>query len=95
MTTSTFATVVITAANQEQAQIDLPGHFDAGYTDNFDVDPLTATHCVSSGYFFDTELDFIVNEAVWPKKVRFGDAQSALDSLGLKAVEVQQEVTVE
>jgi hypothetical protein len=85
MTTSTFATVVVTAADQSAAQSDLPGMFTSGYTDNPDQ-PEVATYYVSSGAFYDSELDFIVNEATWSKTVKFGDAQVALDSLWLKAV---------
>lgn len=45
-----------------------------------------ATHYVSSGHFFNTELDTIVNEATWQKVVRFGDAVVALADLGLVPV---------
>jgi hypothetical protein len=85
MTTSTFATVVVAAADQAAAQADFPGMFTAGYTDNPD-DPTVATHYVSSGWFFDAELDQIVNTVTWPRVVKFGDAQAALASLGLTPV---------
>lgn len=80
MSNSTFATVIIPAGAQAAAQADLPGHFDAAYT----TDPTGAqpvTHYVSSGWWLDTELDFIVNTAAWPKVVKFGDVQAALDVL--------------
>ena len=82
MTTSTFATVIITAADQAAAQTDLPGMFTAGYTNDKDA-PEVATHYVSSGWFFDTELDQIVNEVTWYNIVKFGDAQTALSGMGL------------
>ena len=81
--TSTFATVIIPAEAQAAAQADLPGHFTAAYAAD-STGP--ATHYVSSGFFFDSELDMIVNEAEWPKRVRFGDAAVALADLGLAPV---------
>lgn len=87
MTSSTFATVVVAAADQAAAQADLPGMFTSGYTDNPEL-PEIATHYVSSGAFYDTELDKIVNDVTWPRVVRFGDARAALNGLGLVPVEV-------
>lgn len=81
--TSTFATVIVAAADQAAAQADLPGHFTAAYAADA-AGP--ATHYVSSGHFFNTELDMIVNEAEWPKRVRFGDAVVVLADLGLVPV---------
>ena len=81
--TSTFATVVIPSESQAAAQADLPGHFTSAYAADA-TGP--ATHYVSSGFFFDTELDVIVNEAEWPKVVKFGDASAALAELGLVPV---------
>ena len=81
--TSTFATVIVAAADQAAAQADLPGHFTAAYAAD-STGP--ATHYVSSGFFFDTELDMIVNEAEWPKRVRFGDAVVVLAGLGIVPV---------
>lgn len=81
--TSTFATVVIPSESQAAAQADLPGHFTAAYAAD-STGP--ATHYVSSGHFFNTELDMIVNEATWQKVVRFGDAAVALADLGLVPV---------
>ena len=83
--TSTFATVIIPAASKAAAQIDLPGSFSAAYTtDPTGVPP--ATHYVASGHFYNTELDLVVNEAPWPKVVKFGDAIAALAELGIVAV---------
>lgn len=81
--TSTFATVIVAAADQAAAQADLPGHFTAAYAAD-STGP--ATHYVSSGFFFNSELDMIVNEATWKKVVRFGDAAVALADLGLVPV---------
>ncbi len=81
MTSSTFATVVVAAADQAAAQADFPDFFTAAYA-TADA-PEVITHYVSSGWFYDTELDQIVNEASWPRTVRFGDAQAALNGLGL------------
>lgn len=81
--TSTFATVIVAAADQAAAQADLPGHFTSAYAADA-AGP--ATHYVSSGFFFNSELDMIVNEAEWPKRVRFGDAAVALADLGLVPV---------
>ena len=85
MTTSTFATVAIAAADQSAAQADLPGHFTAPYTTDATGAP-PATHYVDSGFWFDAELTFLVNETAWPKKVFFGDVQAALSALGLVPV---------
>ena len=81
--TSTFATVIVAAADQAAAQADLPGHFTAAYAAD-STGP--ATHYVSTGHFFNAELDMIVNEATWQKVVRFGDAGTALAGLGLVPV---------
>lgn len=81
--TSTFATVVIPSESQAAAQADLPGHFTSAYAAD-STGP--ATHYVSSGFFFNSELDMIVNEATWQKVVRFGDAGTALADLGLVPV---------
>lgn len=83
--TYTFATVIIPAASQAAAQIDLPGLFTAAYTTNPTGVP-PATHYVASGHFYNTELDLVVNEAPWPKVVKFGDASAALAELGLVPV---------
>lgn len=94
MTTSTFATVIIAAEDQEAAQADLPGNFTSAYTTDSTGAP-PATNYVSSGWWLDTELDFIVNTAAWPKVVKFGDAQAALDVLNLKPVEQAQQAQAE
>ena len=91
MSTSTFATVVVPAADQPLAQTDFPSMFTAGFCSPEAEDKSVATSYVSSGWFFDSELDQIVNEVTWPKIVKFGDAQAALASLGLVPVLVPVE----
>lgn len=81
---STFASVFVSAADQAAAQADIgAGYFTAPLS--ADGAP-PATHFWSTGWWFDSELDHIVNEATWPKVVRFGDAQAALDAMGLQPV---------
>lgn len=83
----TFATIIISAADQAQAQADLG--------EGFFTTPLSATgeapatNFMSSGPFDNAELDAIVNTYTWPKKVYFGqDWQAALDLEGLMMVVV-------
>ena len=83
--TSTFATIIIPAAAIEAARADMPDSFSAAYTTDTTGAP-PATHYVGSGHFFNTELDFIVNDATWPCTVRFGDASAALADLGIVPV---------
>lgn len=83
--TSTFATIITPAAAIEAARADMPDSFSAAYTTDTTGAP-PASHYVGSGHFFNTELDFIVNEATWPRTVRFGDAAAALAELGLVPV---------
>lgn len=94
---STFATIAIPAAEQQAAQQYLgEGYFTSGYYKAVqEADPAVATHYVSSGFWLDSELEFIVNEAAWSKSVKFGDAQSALDVLNLKPVEQAQQSQAE
>jgi hypothetical protein len=82
MSTSTFASVFIPASAQAAAQQDLgEGYFTAPLSADGTA---PATHYWSTGYWLNTELDFICNEATWPKTVKFGDAQAALASMGLQ-----------
>ena len=84
MSTSTFASVFVTAADQAQAQADLgEGYFTAPLSAD-GTEP--ATHYWSTGFWFDDELDRIVNDVTWPRTVRFGDAQAALTAEGLRPV---------
>jgi hypothetical protein len=84
MNTSTFANVFIAAADQEQAQSEIgEGYFTAPLSADGTA---PATHYWSTGYWLDSQLDFICNEATWPKTVKFGDAQAALAEMGLQPV---------
>ena len=84
MSASTFASVFIAAADQAQAQSDLgEGYFTAPLSAD-GTEP--ATHFWSTGFWFDDELDRIVNDVTWPRTVRFGDAQAALVAEGLMPV---------
>jgi hypothetical protein len=85
---NTEATVVIKAVDQAAAQQDLgEGMFTSGYYEAVEgADFETATHYVSSGFWMNTELDFIVNSSTWGKLVKFGNAQAVLAELNLIAV---------
>jgi hypothetical protein len=82
---STYATVVIEAEYQAAAQADMgEGFFVAGFSADGSA---PATSYISSGWFLNSELDFIVNDATWPKQVFFGnDLQSVLTQLNLVPV---------
>ena len=86
---STSATVIIAAADQAAAQADLPGHFILGYYEDVPgSDPTIATHYVDSGWWYDSELDLIVNTVTWPRTVRFGmDVNVVLAEMSLKPIE--------
>ena len=86
MSNFTFATVLIAAADQAQAQADLG--------DGFFTTPLSATgeapatNFMSSGPFDNSEMDKICNEVAWPKKVYFGqDWQAAVAAEGLQIIQ--------
>ena len=90
---STFASVFIAAADQVAAQQDLgEGYFTAPLSAD-GSEP--ATHYWSTGYWYDEELDRIVNEATWPRTVKFGDAQAALQSMGLQPVQMVEPISEE
>lgn len=89
----TLATVIIAADAQAAAQADLPRHFTTAYTTDPTGAP-PATNYVSSGFFMNDELDMVVNTALWPRVVKFGDATAALADLGLVAVVVPTEATL-
>ena len=85
---STAATVVIAAADQSAAQADLPGHFILGYYEDVQgADPAIATHYVDSGWWYDSEMDLIVNAVTWPRTVRFGvESGAVLAEMNLKQI---------
>lgn len=81
----TFATVIVNAVDQAQAQADLgSGFFTVGLSQDGTA---PATHYMSSGPFDNTELDFIANQATWTNTIKFGnDWQGAVNDLGLIVV---------
>ena len=80
----TYATVFIAAADQAAAQTDFPNYFNTACSPTGEP---PATNYVTSGPFSNEELDFMMNEAAWPKKIYFGmDFQSALTKAGLQLV---------
>ena len=81
---STYATVAVPAENLTEAQEQFPSFFTAAMSPTGEA---PATHFVSSGYYLDTELDVLVNDVTWPRRVVFGDTQEALVKLGLMAVQ--------
>lgn len=81
---STFATAVISAEDLDEARIDFPEHFTAGY--GASEDSSVVTHYVASGFWFDDELTRLVNSVAWPRQVFFGDPKVALDTLGIVPV---------
>lgn len=86
----TNSTVIIAAVDQEAAQVGFPGSFTSGfYQADEGADPTIATNYVCSGLWSDEDLSRVVNDVTWQRKVYFGDVQSALDSLNLKAVTPQ------
>lgn len=84
MSESTFASVFIAAADQAAAQAEMgEGFFTAPLSATGEV---PATHYWSTGYWFNDELDTIVNSPTFPRTVKFGEAQAALESMGLQQV---------
>jgi hypothetical protein len=85
---STYATVVIQTQYQSAAQADTTDqHFIVGYSSDGN---LPVTYYVDSGWWYNEELDTIVNDATWPKQVFFGDdLQSVLTQLNLQLVNVE------
>jgi hypothetical protein len=91
---STYATVVITAEYQAAAQADTStDHFTVGYSSDGN-EPIT--YYIDSGWWYNEELDVIVNNATWPKQVFFGDdLQSVLTQLELVIVAMSDPVVEE
>lgn len=81
----TYATVIVTAADQQAAQADLGDGFFNTALSASGADP--ATHYMSSGPFNNSEMDLIVNESQWTKRVYFGqDWVAALDAEHLRVI---------
>ena len=86
MNTFTHATVIVADADKAATQADLGEGFFATALSADGTEP--STHWMSSGPFYNSELDRIVNTYTWPKKVYFGqDWQAAIDAHGLKVLE--------
>lgn len=81
---STFASIFVIADNQEAAQSELGTGFFT--TPLSETGQAPATHYWSTGYFLDSELDTVVNDSTWLLRVKFGDAQAALNSMKLLPV---------
>lgn len=81
----TYATVIIAAADRQTAQAELgDGFFNTALSES-GAEP--ATHYMSSGPFNNSEMDLIVNESQWPKKVYFGqDWATALEAEHLRVI---------
>jgi len=83
---STQATVLILDADKAQAQADLSTY--QFTTPLSETGEAPATHWMSSGWWYDDELDNIVNVFTWPKQIYFGsDWQAAIEKAGLMVVQ--------
>lgn len=86
----TFATIVVPDADHAAAQKDYPNYFMVGLSADGSA---PATFWVSSGPFSNVEMDNIVNEQVWAKRIYFGNnTQAVLTTLGLMPVQVPDPV---
>lgn len=82
---STQATVIILDADKAQAQADLSEY--QFTTPLSETGEAPATHWMSSGWWYDEELDNICNVYTWPKRIYFGsDWQAAIAKAGLMVV---------
>ena len=88
----TQATVIIAAADQAAAQVDFPGSFNSGFYEATEgADPTVATNYVCAGLWTDEDLSKVVNDVAWPRKVYFGDVQTALTTLNLFPITIPLE----
>ena len=91
MSDYTFATVIIDAADQAQAQSDMGEGFFVTALSPTGKPP--ATNYMSSGPFSNEELDAVANVYVWSKKMYFGrNWQAALTAEGLQLVQEPTDV---
>ena len=81
---STNVTIIIAAADQQAAQADLGADFFITPASATGQEP--ATNYFTSGWFLNTELDRIADEAQWKKKIRSADWQVALAGEGLQMI---------
>lgn len=87
MTHSTYCTVAVKLEHQLQAQAAFPGMFTSLFYEQLPAaDSTIATHSVTSGWFYNHELDLLCSSNDFPKQVRFGDANSAIAAMNLAAV---------
>jgi hypothetical protein len=87
---STYATVVIGVKDQQSAQDDLS---DQGiFVIQLSADGNEpATHVGASGWFYNDQLDYLVNDAAYPLNVKFGtDLAAHLEQLGLVQIVATQ-----
>lgn len=83
---NTYATVIIEAADLEQASSDLSDEnlFSIRLSES-GQEP--ATHYAASGWFLNEQLDYIANQELWARTVRFGDDLDAhLTDAGLQQI---------
>lgn len=88
---STHATVIIPIDLVEEAQKDLPGHFTAQYGETSEG---PATHAISSGFFYNYELEMISNQLLWSRVVKFGDLDTILRELNLTLVIPKDDINI-
>lgn len=82
---STFATVIVPIEFQERAKQDFPDYFSTKFTTSTEENA-PATHCITSGYFYNFELETISNQVDWKRVIKFGDLQAVLAELNLHPV---------
>lgn len=83
---STFATVIVPIEFQERAKQDFPDYFSSLFT-IYTEENAPATHCLTSGYFYNSELETISNQVDWTRIIKFGDLQAVLSELNLHPVQ--------
>lgn len=87
----TYATVIIADADRLQAQADLDdqGLFNTPLSASGSA---PATHWMSSGPFYNYQLDDIINVYTWPNAVYFGqDWQYAVSQQNLQIVQIEDQ----
>jgi hypothetical protein len=80
-----FATVIVNQESVEFARRDLPGHFTTKYEDS-----KSNMFFVDSGFWFDNEMDMVINETEWTKQVYFGNHEVVFSNLGLTKIQDEQ-----
>ena len=87
--TYTYATVIISAADQGAAQADFPDYFHTGASADGNA---PATFFFTSGAFSNTEMDKLADLVAWKKKIRSPDWQVALSGEGLQMIQPEQTI---